>query len=1126
MKKTTIILSILLWHICSYAQEIVAGEYFIDTEPGVGNGTPINVTPSADVEIDLSISASGLSVGFHHLHTRFQMDNGQWGLLHTKMFYVVHEASTTLETGEYFIDTEPGLGNGIPINISPSSDVSVDLDVSVSGLSPGFHHLYVRFKMMDGQWGLLHTKMFYVLPIPADNSIVSGEYFIDTDPGVGMGAQFTLAEPTDSVDTNFSFLMPELSLGQHFLYIRYKTQSGDWGMLERRSFTVCTDYGSLAKFSFTTLEDVAFFYNEAQHANQVKWDFGDGTISTEINPSHLYDDAGVYQVKLATYNECANDSIIKTIEINGIKDIIPNHSANTNFILATISGVGFSDNMEVKLIRIGEEHIGYNVNSNGSNSLNANFNMENETIGLWDIVVTAPGVYSDTLLQAFDMQPPVPTNISTYVSSPQRVLTGRHQRVVVNVTNEGNKTEIGLQHFVRFPKTNIRARLLTEMKAPSLQDHLIDSLLSGLRTTLDPISGDSIYSGYYVIPILGPGETTTLVYDIYAVAPSTFNISSVIGKSIFTEEEKEELINGETNVNASVIETFVARSLDMPFSELFSNHPLPIFIRDLINGVLSNSSHSSLTPALPNTTFLNPTAFVYTSPTNGCAGCGQQGIPSNPGGTAPISGSMQAGYYIFETYEPPNEVDPWELTWEEFLEWLLQNPETEEEEPAADVWEFTEEDLLDSLDEDLGNDVDEDLPENSEEEAMEFTEEELCAAGFCDPIVPIDDNVGKEEDKQTTHFVTSIDPNIIHGPIGFTTDQYIHDNIRMNYLVEFENADTAQANAAVVEILLPLDTSVFDISTFRFETFGFSEALYNLAPYRNAFTAELSIENLHPCIVRITGFMPDSAGLVRILLESLDFETRNWVNAADEGFLPPNINAPEGQGFITYSIRQKENLPSLTEIDAFAEIVFDSNDGIITNLHKNIVDADNPSSTILPLEVVEGNPMLTLHFDKQDGESGVDFLDVYISINSGAFQRITRTNSDSALFQMTIGNTYSFYTVATDFCGNREEDTGLADITISYNEINIVENDISSHLYVFPVPAKGQVMFELKTQQAASINFEVTDMTGKTVVPSKRMNAGGNTFRQQIDISELAAGVYLLDVRIDEEHLVRKLIVQ
>ncbi len=54
------------------------------------------------------------------------------------------------------------------------------------------------------------------------------------------------------------------------------------------------------------------FYNYSQNANEWEWDFGDGNISNEFEPSHFYDNPGSYSVKLKVISEygCVDSMLI------------------------------------------------------------------------------------------------------------------------------------------------------------------------------------------------------------------------------------------------------------------------------------------------------------------------------------------------------------------------------------------------------------------------------------------------------------------------------------------------------------------------------------------------------------------------------------------------------------------------------------------------------------------------------------------------------------------------------------------------------------------------------------------------------------------------------------------------
>ena len=88
---------------------------------------------------------------------------------------------------EYFIDTDAGYGNNTIIDVTPSADGTFPFTVNLSSFIPGYHKLYIRTKDSDGKWSFTARRNIEVLASEAKTTIISGEYFIDTDPGFGSG---------------------------------------------------------------------------------------------------------------------------------------------------------------------------------------------------------------------------------------------------------------------------------------------------------------------------------------------------------------------------------------------------------------------------------------------------------------------------------------------------------------------------------------------------------------------------------------------------------------------------------------------------------------------------------------------------------------------------------------------------------------------------------------------------------------------------------------------------------------------------------------------------------------------------------------------------------------------------
>lgn len=70
----------------------------------------------------------------------------------------------------------------------------------------------------------------------------------------------------------------------------------------------------IPEFEFEIVEDTVFFFNLSQGADLYGWGLGDGTVSIEENPSHVYQTGGIYYVTLNAYNDFCGAAI--TVPIN------------------------------------------------------------------------------------------------------------------------------------------------------------------------------------------------------------------------------------------------------------------------------------------------------------------------------------------------------------------------------------------------------------------------------------------------------------------------------------------------------------------------------------------------------------------------------------------------------------------------------------------------------------------------------------------------------------------------------------------------------------------------------------------------------------------------------------------
>lgn len=227
--------------------EIIAAEYFIDNDPGPGNGTPIDITQGVEVEFE-DIAPLNLTNGFHKLTVRVLSTSGLWSSTVARQFILRPASAFSSEefhevvAAEYFVGADPGVGQGIAIDLAPGTDVDI-IGSLVADMAPGVHKLAIRTQSSAGLWSGTAARIFMVKPVGGVNTfyeITAAEYFIDTDPGEGLGTPLNIT-PGISVISEGTVPTTGLALGLHTMGIRFKGNTGIWCAAELSEFAIVGD---------------------------------------------------------------------------------------------------------------------------------------------------------------------------------------------------------------------------------------------------------------------------------------------------------------------------------------------------------------------------------------------------------------------------------------------------------------------------------------------------------------------------------------------------------------------------------------------------------------------------------------------------------------------------------------------------------------------------------------------------------------------------------------------------------------------------------------------------------------------------------------------------------------------
>jgi hypothetical protein len=299
--------------------------------------------------------------------------------------------------------------------------------------------------------------------------------------------------------------------------------------------------------------------------------------------------------------------------------------------------------------------------------------------------------------------------------------------------------------------------------------------------------------------------------------------------------------------------------------------------------------------------------------------------------------------------------------------------------------------------------------------------------------------------------IRSFDPNDKLGSRGVESVQFISGEEPLRYSILFENLETATAPAQEVVITDKLDVDRLDLSTLSLGPIAFGDNLI-IPPFGlSSYKTDVDLRPQTNLIIRVEANLNRDTGLLSWHFKSIDPATGELPQDPLIGFLPPNINPPEGDGSVLFTVMPKLELPTGTEIRNQAEIVFDVNAPIVTPEWLNTLDNTKPISQVLPLSQTQDSLDFEVKWSGSDEGPGIKDYTIYVSEDGGAFDKwLINEPSESATFSGKAGRSYAFCSVARDQTGNTEDPPGVPDA-----DTQVIESPLpASPVLVFP--ANGQ----------------------------------------------------------------------
>lgn len=274
-------------------------QYWYDND--FANAAEISLTAGEIISVNELLSTTTSANGIHSVHIRFQDERGVWSSITSSLFKKLSlqafAAKPDIVTCEYWYDND--FASRATISIVSDSIVNINEQLSVA-LPNGVHSLHIRFKDSNGVWSSVSSSLIRKMAVVSNSPNYIEGYRYWVDDSIQIATEVVLPTAINPLDLVAEIDMSQYSVDEHLFHMQFKDTRGVWSSITTDS--ISRESFLKANFSFTggvgCDSVLVSFANTSLDADSIAWDFGDGTQTTELSPTHVYPATGNYTVQI------------------------------------------------------------------------------------------------------------------------------------------------------------------------------------------------------------------------------------------------------------------------------------------------------------------------------------------------------------------------------------------------------------------------------------------------------------------------------------------------------------------------------------------------------------------------------------------------------------------------------------------------------------------------------------------------------------------------------------------------------------------------------------------------------------------------------------------------------------